>query len=139
LIANAAYYPSCSSTIADTHIPGEAARVRTLSIIFLKTQINLTISYDGGTTHRPQSVYTVHFTTPDGRSFLIEGEESSDTCRRILEEGERPGNGHSGGKSVTDSGGLSLGPLWGRVSCSAIFSRSLVPPTHVTPYDTDSY
>lgn len=69
----------CGSLIADKHIPGEAARVRKLSIEFLKTRFNLTISYDGGTTKRPQSAYTVHFTTPDGRSFLIEGEESSDS------------------------------------------------------------
>jgi hypothetical protein len=56
-----------------------------------------------------------------------------------LADRERPGNGHSGGKSVTDSGGLSLGPLWGHVSRSAIFSRSLVPLTHVTPHDAVSY
>lgn len=37
LIANKAYCPSCGTLIADKHIPGEAARVRKLSIEFLKT------------------------------------------------------------------------------------------------------
>ncbi|KAG2344902.1 hypothetical protein BDR05DRAFT_998906 [Suillus weaverae] len=79
LIANKAYHPSSGNLIADKHIPGEAAHVRILSIEFLKTRFNLTISYDGSTMKRPQSAYMVHFTTPDGCSFLIEGEESSDT------------------------------------------------------------
>lgn len=78
-IANSIYRPACSTTIADQHIPSEAARVRELSLQYLRKQHHLTISFDGGTTKWPKSIYTVHFTTSDGRSFLIEGEESSDT------------------------------------------------------------
>jgi hypothetical protein len=77
-IANARYHPMSSTTLVDDHIPAEAARVRRLTIEYLKTQFDLTVSYDGATTKRPQSVYTVHFTTADGRSFLIEGNEASD-------------------------------------------------------------
>jgi hypothetical protein len=64
-IANRAYRPSSSTLIADKHIPAEAGHVRALSIHYLKMQINLTVSYGGSSTKCPQSVYTVHFTTPD--------------------------------------------------------------------------
>ncbi|KIK78533.1 hypothetical protein PAXRUDRAFT_28593 [Paxillus rubicundulus Ve08.2h10] len=78
-IANSAYKPACSTVIVDQHIPSEAARVRSLSLQYLRMQHHLTISFDGRTIKCPKSVYTIHFTTPDGRSFLIEGEDSSDT------------------------------------------------------------
>lgn len=77
-IANTRYHPMSSTTLVDDHIPGQAARVRKMTIEYLKTQFDLTVSYDGATTKRPQSVYTVHFTMADGRSFLIEGNEASD-------------------------------------------------------------
>jgi hypothetical protein len=77
-IANIRYHPMSSTTLVDDHIPSQAARVRKMTIEYLKTQFDLTVSYDGATTKLPQSVYTVHFTTADGRSFLIEGNEASD-------------------------------------------------------------
>jgi hypothetical protein len=43
----------------------------------LKSNFNRTASFDGGT-KRQQAVYTIYFTTPDGRSFRIRGEECSD-------------------------------------------------------------
>ncbi|KAG2079080.1 hypothetical protein BDR04DRAFT_1112393 [Suillus decipiens] len=60
MIVNKSYYPSSGSIIADSHIPKEAAHRR-----------NQTPTV---------SVYhTLHeSTTPDGRSFLIRGEENSD-------------------------------------------------------------
>ncbi|KII82917.1 hypothetical protein PLICRDRAFT_120092 [Plicaturopsis crispa FD-325 SS-3] len=76
-IANSSYQPVSRSTLEDSHIPGEAARVRQETYKYLDTQYDLTISFDGGTIRRPQSVYTVHVTTADGRSFLLEGEEAS--------------------------------------------------------------
>ncbi|KAH7905604.1 ribonuclease H-like domain-containing protein [Hygrophoropsis aurantiaca] len=114
-IANSAYNPPCGSTIAETHIPGEAARVRKLSITYLKTQFDLTISYDGGTTKFPQSVYTVHFTTPDGRSFLIEGEESTETshtgehiCGMLLNAMDLVGRERFSGISSDSTGNTRL-------------------------------
>jgi hypothetical protein len=56
LIANKAYRPSSGTLIANKHIPGEAARVQILSIEFLKTRFNLTISYDGGTMKQPVKI-----------------------------------------------------------------------------------
>jgi hypothetical protein len=66
-----------SSTIADNLVPTEATRVRGLQIAYLKTCRDLTISFDGGKIRRPQSVYTVNVTTPDRRSFLVEGDDTS--------------------------------------------------------------
>ena len=78
MITNNWYHPKSSDIVVDDHIPGQAARARELSLKYLCTQFDLTISYDGATTKKPQSVYTIHFTTPDGHCFLIEGQESSD-------------------------------------------------------------
>lgn len=77
-LLNTRYIPVSSTTLVDDQIPGQAAHVRKLTIAYLKTQFDLTVSYDGATTKKPQSVYTVSFTTPDGRSFLIEGNQASD-------------------------------------------------------------
>jgi hypothetical protein len=74
-IANTRYNSPSSTKFADDLIPGEAARVCKTILDFLRTQTNLTISYDGATIKKPQSV---HFTTPDGHSFLVEGQEASD-------------------------------------------------------------
>jgi hypothetical protein len=76
-VANSAHCPTSSSAFIDNHIPAEAGCVRTLSIEYLKTCFHLTVSYDGGTTKLPQSVYTIHFTTPEGQSVLIEGDNAT--------------------------------------------------------------
>lgn len=76
-IANIRYTPISSTTLVDNHIPAQAARAREQVLTHLRTQTDLTVSYDGATIKKPQSVYTVSFTTPDGRSFLMEGNEAS--------------------------------------------------------------
>lgn len=66
------------STMAQVQIPRESAYVLRASLDKLKKLRNLTISYDGGTTRAPQSIYTVHVTTPDKReAHLIAGDEAS--------------------------------------------------------------
>lgn len=77
-ILNSRYLPASSTVLVDDQIPGQAVRVYTLVLEYLKTQFDLTVSYDGATTKKTQSVYTVSFTTPNGASFLIEGSEASD-------------------------------------------------------------
>lgn len=67
-----------SSHIASTMIPAEAALVREKSLDVLRSQQHLTLSFDGATTRRNQSIYTVHFTTPDTRqAHLIAGSSAS--------------------------------------------------------------
>ncbi|KAG8974060.1 hypothetical protein FRB94_004931 [Tulasnella sp. JGI-2019a] len=76
--ANTAIHTACSTTFSDIYIPQEAARVLQLSIKNLKKHSNLTLSFDGGTTRRPQSVYTVHVTAPVSRkAYLMAGDEAS--------------------------------------------------------------
>jgi hypothetical protein len=59
-------------------IPAEAARVRQKSIDVLKTYNHLTLSFDGATTRRNQSIYTVHVTTSDTRqAHLLFGDEAT--------------------------------------------------------------
>ncbi|KAI0634079.1 ribonuclease H-like domain-containing protein [Trametes polyzona] len=74
---NPRYEPTSSTTFVDKHIPSEAAQVRLLQLEVLKGYHNLTLTYDGGSIRKPQSVYTVHITTPDRRVFFVEGDEAS--------------------------------------------------------------
>jgi hypothetical protein len=76
--ASPGYEPASSSTISNVHIPREAAYIHTEQLKHLQTCENLTITFDGGTTRRQQSVYTVHIVTADRRVFLWEGNEASE-------------------------------------------------------------
>ncbi|KAJ7049280.1 ribonuclease H-like domain-containing protein, partial [Mycena amicta] len=69
-----------STTFSTSYIPFEAARVTKLAFQYLQTQYFLTITFDGGSLRRPQSVYTVHITvwTPYGRvAYFVHGDEAS--------------------------------------------------------------
>jgi hypothetical protein len=66
-----------ASTFSSIYIPAEAARVTQLAIEELKKQYNLNLGYDGGTTMRQQSIYTLHVTTPDREVYFIKGDEAS--------------------------------------------------------------
>ncbi|KAG9077593.1 hypothetical protein FS749_010512 [Ceratobasidium sp. UAMH 11750] len=70
--------PLSASHVATALIPSEAARVRQKSIEVLRGYRHLTLSFDGATTRRNQSIYTVHATTPDTRqSHLLAGSNAS--------------------------------------------------------------
>ncbi|KAG8785225.1 hypothetical protein FRC12_017837 [Ceratobasidium sp. 428] len=70
--------PASASHMATSLIPAEAARVREKSIETLVKYCDLTLSFDGATTRRNQSIYTVHATTPDTRqSHLLAGSSAS--------------------------------------------------------------
>ncbi|KEP46427.1 hypothetical protein V565_199460 [Rhizoctonia solani 123E] len=66
------------SHMAHALIPAEAARVRQLSIKALQKHRNLTLTFDGATSRRNQSIYTIHATTPDTReAHLLYGHEAT--------------------------------------------------------------
>ncbi|KAL5536596.1 hypothetical protein ACEPAF_419 [Sanghuangporus sanghuang] len=71
------YQTVSSKFFVNALIPREAAHIHNRQIEILQKSNNLTISFDGGTTAALQSVYTVHVTTPDRRSYLVEGNEAS--------------------------------------------------------------
>ncbi|RDX55840.1 hypothetical protein OH76DRAFT_574020 [Lentinus brumalis] len=75
--ANSAYQPASRSTIEDVHIPSEASAVDEKQLDFLRTQSNLTISFDGGTLKSTQANTTIHVITEDRRVFFFDGIDST--------------------------------------------------------------
>ncbi|KAF8583998.1 hypothetical protein K439DRAFT_1293915, partial [Ramaria rubella] len=77
-IASPNYIPASASTIEGSQIPAEASRVRQEQVKLLEQEYHLTLSFDGGSIRHPQSVETIHVTTADWESFLVQGHEASD-------------------------------------------------------------
>lgn len=75
--ANPKYHPASSTTFMTSYIPAEASHIRKIQYTRLQQETNLSITYDGGTTRKPQSVYTVHITTIERKVYFIEGHEAS--------------------------------------------------------------
>ncbi|KAJ7435596.1 ribonuclease H-like domain-containing protein [Mycena galericulata] len=69
------YIPAGRTILMDNHVMSEQERVRGLQIAYLKTQRRLNISADGGDLRSGETFYTVHASTHEGRSFLLEGVE----------------------------------------------------------------
>ncbi|CAE6442050.1 unnamed protein product [Rhizoctonia solani] len=66
------------SNMAHSLIPGEASHVCALSVKHLKQQSHLTLTCDGATTRRVQSIYTIHVTNPKTQQpHLLAGHEDS--------------------------------------------------------------
>ncbi|QRV92571.1 hypothetical protein RhiJN_20589 [Ceratobasidium sp. AG-Ba] len=66
------------TTFSNTFITTETAYIHQQSINALSQQDLLTLSFDGGTTRKHESIYTVHVTTPTTRdAYLMEGNEAS--------------------------------------------------------------
>ncbi|KAJ3748345.1 hypothetical protein DFH05DRAFT_1588223 [Lentinula detonsa] len=57
------------------HIPHEAAHIHKETISLLRKEYNLTLlTFDGGDTRGPYSVYTVHVTTADRKTYFCAAE-----------------------------------------------------------------
>jgi len=65
--------PPSSTMLVEKLIPAEAALVRKYQADFLRTCVNLTLTFDGGSTRRPSSVYTIHIGTAERETFFMEG------------------------------------------------------------------
>ncbi|KAF8605490.1 hypothetical protein BDV93DRAFT_543533 [Ceratobasidium sp. AG-I] len=65
-----AYKPPTASDLADGLIPKQAAHVRMVQLGFLKTQKNITLSFDGGSTRR-ETFTSVSAIAPGGRTILL--------------------------------------------------------------------
>ena len=77
-VATRAKYNSLSSTTLMVKlIPAEAALVRKHQSDFLRTCANLTLTFDGGSTRKPSSVYTIHVTTAERETFFMEGHDAT--------------------------------------------------------------
>ena len=89
---NPRYQPPSSSTLTSKLIPNEAAKLSIATKNYLSTCRHLTITFDGGKTRQPHSVYTIHVTTADRRTFcmdLDDGSRLSHTAEYIFEALER--------------------------------------------------
>lgn len=76
-ILNPAYTPMSRSTLADTAIPSTQAHVQQQQTSYLQTQLNMTVSFDGGSTRKRQGFYSIHALTSDDRAFL---QDVADGC-----------------------------------------------------------
>ena len=77
-IACPKYKATSSDLFEEKFIPDEAAFVRKQVLAILKKERNLTLTFDGNSTRKPQSVYTVHVTTKDRKSYFVDAYEGSD-------------------------------------------------------------
>jgi hypothetical protein len=75
---NGQYHPTSSDLFEQKFIPQEAVYVREKQIELLKKEHNLTLTFDGTTTRKPQSFYTAHATTPSRKVHFLDGYEGTD-------------------------------------------------------------
>ncbi|KII84265.1 hypothetical protein PLICRDRAFT_358654 [Plicaturopsis crispa FD-325 SS-3] len=71
------YTPVSSTTMEDTQLPRECARVKTLQLRRLQKCENLSLTFDGITTRAQESIYTWHVTTEERETHLFEGNVAS--------------------------------------------------------------
>lgn len=76
-LLNGVYHPTPSDAFSDKHIPSEAVFVREKQIEILRKIDNLTLTFDGNTTRKPHSIYTVHATTPTRVTYFLGAHEGS--------------------------------------------------------------
>ncbi|KAJ7620470.1 ribonuclease H-like domain-containing protein, partial [Mycena rosella] len=123
-LAGPRYVPAGRTILIDNHIMSEQERVRALQIAFLKTQTRLSVSCDGGDLRSGEYFYTIHASTPEGRSFLLEGVECTDvshTAQWIADtvmEAMRPIGIEHFGSASADSTGNTRG--FRRILCERV-------------------
>ena len=77
-LLNGAYRPTSADTFAAKHIPREAVYVRQKQTEILCNIDNLTLTFDGNTTRKLQSIYTAHATTPSRKTYFLVAHQGSD-------------------------------------------------------------
>ncbi|KAG6884424.1 hypothetical protein C0992_006351 [Termitomyces sp. T32_za158] len=83
-LADPMYTPASRGKIEDEQIFSEVAAVRIKQIETLKKEMNLTISYNGGTARGRDAFWTVHISTEDRRVFFMQGRNATLIQLRIL-------------------------------------------------------
>ncbi|KAJ6607061.1 ribonuclease H-like domain-containing protein [Mycena sp. CBHHK59/15] len=77
-LLNPQYNPKNASAFAEKIIPREAVFVRDKQVKTLQNCDNLVLTFDGTSIRKPASFYTAHASTPDRRSFFLDGHVGSD-------------------------------------------------------------
>lgn len=75
---NGAYRPTSADTFATKHIPHEAVYVCQKQTEILCIINNLTLTFDGNTTQKLQSIYMAHATTPSCETYFLDAHQGSD-------------------------------------------------------------
>jgi len=77
-LLNSQYHPTSASTFANKHILHEAVWVWQQQINILQASDNLTLTFDGNSTWKPNLIYTAHATTPSHQTYFLDGHQGSD-------------------------------------------------------------
>lgn len=71
------YKPANRENLEVKQIISEVEAIREQQLDFLRTQRNLTISCDGGTSRGREAFWTVHVSTEEGRVYFVDGREAT--------------------------------------------------------------
>ena len=77
MVADPTYTPAMREKLETEQIISEAENVMAKQLEYLRTQENLTISCDGGTTKGREAFWTIHVSTPKRKVYLMECHEAT--------------------------------------------------------------
>ena len=75
--ADPSYLPASRAKLEEEQIPGEAESIHEIQLAYLRTQENITVSCDGGTTSGKEAFWTIHMSTPDKKVYLMDVREAT--------------------------------------------------------------
>ena len=76
-LADPTYHLASCAKLEEEHIIGEAENVQQTQIAYLKTQNNITVSCDGGTTRGRDAFWTLHMSTEERKVYLMDVQEAT--------------------------------------------------------------
>lgn len=76
-LADPTYVPASRAKLEEVQIVGEAESIQQIQIAYLKTQNNITVSCDGGTTRGRKAFWTLHMSTEDRKVYLMDVREAT--------------------------------------------------------------
>jgi hypothetical protein len=74
--ADPSYTPATRAKLEEEQIPGEAESIHEIQLAYLRTQENITVSCDGGTTSGKEAFWTIHMSTPD-KVYMMDVREAT--------------------------------------------------------------
>jgi hypothetical protein len=74
--ADPSYTPATRAKLEEEQIPGEAESIHEIQLAYLRTQDNITVSCDGGTTSGKEAFWTIHMSTPD-KVYMMDVREAT--------------------------------------------------------------
>ena len=75
--ADPSYTPASRAKLEEVQIPGEAESIHEIQLAYLKTQENIMVSCDGGTSKGKEAFWTIHMSTLDRKVYLMDVREAT--------------------------------------------------------------